>query len=165
MKTRKLTIKYSKNSNLVLRLIKRVVINRLLKAKFEIRNNFKTKRDDFVFVYIEQLNDFFDFFEKKLQILNIIKKSHKIQYRSNTTYFFNFLISCVTILSSILISQNSIFSNFFTHNNVFLFDFFYVVVSISSIKFNIIIKQKRFRIYDFFHLVEFYVEFSLHFLF
>ena len=65
MKIRKLIIKYLKNSNFVIRLIKRVVINCLSKLKFEIRNNFKTKRNDFVFVCIEQLNDFFDFFEKK----------------------------------------------------------------------------------------------------
>ena len=29
------------------------MINRLLKLKLEIQNNFKTKRDDFVFIYIE----------------------------------------------------------------------------------------------------------------
>ena len=36
-----------------MQLIKRVVKNRLSKLKFEIRNNFKTKRNDFVFVYIK----------------------------------------------------------------------------------------------------------------
>ena len=150
MKTRKLTVEYSKNSNFVIRLIKCVVINRLSKLKFKIRNDFKTKRDDFVFVYIKQLNDFFDFFEKEIQILNIIKKSREIQYCSNIIHFFNFLISRLTILLLILISQNLIFSKFFTYDNIFLFDFLHVVVSTSSIKFDIITKQKRSRIHDFF---------------
>ena len=101
VKTRKFTIKYSKNSNFVIRLIKRVVINCLSRLKLEIRNNFKAKRNDFVFVCIEQLNNFLDFFEKKKQNLNVIKKSYKIQFRSNIIHFFNFSISRVTTLSSI----------------------------------------------------------------
>ena len=150
MKTRKLTTKYSKNSSFVMRLIKRIVINRLSKLKFEIRNDFKTKRDDFVFVCIEQLNNFLDFFEKKMQNLNVIKRSHKIQSRSNIIRFFNFSISRVIILLSISISQNFVFSNFFIHDNVFLFDFVYIVVSISSIKINVETKQKRSRVHNFF---------------
>ena len=66
VKIRKLTIKYLKNLNFIIRLIKRVVINRLLKLKLEIQNNFKIKRNDFVFIYIKQLNNLFDFFEKKI---------------------------------------------------------------------------------------------------
>ena len=90
------------------------------------------------------------FSRKKMQKLNIIKKSHKIQSRSNIIYLFNFSISRVTILSSISISQNFVFLNFFIHDNIFLFDFVYIVVSISSIKINVETKQKRSRVHNFF---------------
>ena len=95
------------------------------------------------------------FSRKKMQKLNIIKKSHKIQSRSNIIYLFNFSISRVTILSSISISQNFVFSNFFIYDNVFLFNFVYIVVLISSIKIDIETKQERSRVHNFFILLSF----------